>query len=200
MAMAGTNDNTSRIARSAALTLVISVAVLYLGDRFGIDCCDTTLFLGGKSNETNREISEMIGKQTINQLTFNESSGQSPSASKNMQIQGRDLIDAAEIAKLSRRKAILLIAGASPLMDDKYPLESHPRYALIDPGHKPVPMLGGQVVKGFIARHLARVLHLVSHAKFTEPFDFKGYLSAIRAGEGQKGGDGKDENKDATKA
>lgn len=36
MAMAGTNDNTSRIARSAALTLVISVAVLYLGDRFGI--------------------------------------------------------------------------------------------------------------------------------------------------------------------
>lgn len=165
-----------------------------------IDCCDTTLFLGGKSNETNREISEMIGKQTINQLTFNESSGQSPSASKNMQIQGRDLIDAAEIAKLSRRKAILLIAGASPLMDDKYPFESHPRYALIDPGHKPVPMLGGQVVKGFIARHLARVLHLVSHAKFTEPFDFKGYLSAIRAGEGQKGGDGKDENKDATKA
>lgn len=36
MAMAGTNDNTSRIARSAALTLVISVAVLYLGDRFGM--------------------------------------------------------------------------------------------------------------------------------------------------------------------
>lgn len=36
MAMAGTNDNASRIARSAALTLVISVAVLYLGDRFGI--------------------------------------------------------------------------------------------------------------------------------------------------------------------
>lgn len=36
MAMAGTNDNASRIARSAALTLVISVAVLYLGDRFGM--------------------------------------------------------------------------------------------------------------------------------------------------------------------
>ena len=159
-----------------------------------VDCCDTTLFLGGKSNETNREISEMIGKQTINQMTFNESSGQSPSASKNMQIQGRDLIDAAEIAKLSRRKAILLIAGASPLMDDKYPLESHPRYALIDPGHKPVPMLGGRVVKGKVARLIAHTLHLVSPAKFTEPFDFKGYLSKIRAGEGKKGGDGKDKN------
>ena len=159
-----------------------------------VDCCDTTLFLGGKSNETNREISEMIGKQTINQMTFNESSGQSPSASKNMQIQGRDLIDAAEIAKLSRRKAILLIAGASPLMDDKYPLESHPRYALIDPGHKPVPMLGGRVVKGKVARLIAHALHLVSPAKFTEPFDFKEHLSKIRAGNGKKGGDGKDKN------
>ena len=37
-----------------------------------IDCCDTTLFLGGKSNSTNKEISEMIGKQTINQKTFGE--------------------------------------------------------------------------------------------------------------------------------
>lgn len=46
----------------------------------------------------------MIGKQTINQLTYNESTGQSSSASKNMQIQGRDLIDAAEIAKMSRKR------------------------------------------------------------------------------------------------
>lgn len=42
-----------------------------------IDCCDTTLFLGGKSNSTNKEISEMIGKQTINQKTFGETRGQS---------------------------------------------------------------------------------------------------------------------------
>ena len=97
-----------------------------------VDCCDTTLFLGGKSNSTNKEIAEMIGKQTISQMTYNESSGQSPSASKGVQIQGRDLIDAAEIGKMSRKKAILLIAGTNPLMDDKYPLEKHPRYGEID--------------------------------------------------------------------
>lgn len=96
-----------------------------------VDCCDSTLFLGGKSNSTNKEIAEMIGKQTIHQMTYNESSGQSPSASKNLQIQGRDLIDAAEIGKMSRRKAILLIAGTNPLMDDKFDPRRHKRYCYI---------------------------------------------------------------------
>lgn len=96
-----------------------------------VDCCDSTLFLGGKSNSTNKEIAEMIGKQTINQMTYGESAGQSSSASKNLQIQGRDLIDAAEIAKMSRKKAILLIAGTNPLMDDKYDPRTHRRYCYI---------------------------------------------------------------------
>lgn len=97
-----------------------------------VDCCDTTLFLGGKSNSTNKEISEMIGKETIHQMTYNESSGgQSTSASRNLQIQGRDLIDAAEIAKMSRRKAIVMIAGANPLMDQKYDPHQHYRYKYI---------------------------------------------------------------------
>lgn len=96
-----------------------------------IDCCDSTLFLGGKSNSTNKEIAEMIGKQTIHQMTYNESTGQSSSASKNLQIQGRDLIDAAEIGKMSRLKAILLIAGTNPLMDDKYDPHTHKRYRYI---------------------------------------------------------------------
>lgn len=96
-----------------------------------VDCCDTTLFLGGKSNSTNKELAEMIGKQTINQMTYNESSGQSPSATKNMQIQGRDLIDAAEIGKMSRKKALLLIAGANPLQDEKYDPQKHKRYCYV---------------------------------------------------------------------
>ncbi|MEW4402905.1 VirD4-like conjugal transfer protein, CD1115 family [Enterococcus sp. AN402] len=96
-----------------------------------IDCCDTTLFLGGKSNSTNKEISEMIGKQTIRQKTYGSSTGQSSSSSKNTQIGGRDLIDAAEIGKMSRKKAILLIAGTNPLMDNKYNPKIHPRYAYI---------------------------------------------------------------------
>lgn len=101
-----------------------------------IDCCDTTVFLGGKSNSTNEEIAKMIGKQTINQMTFSENTGQSPTAGKNTGIAGRDLIDAAEIGKMSRSNAIVLIAGTNPLMDKKYPVEQHERYAFIDPGHK----------------------------------------------------------------
>ena len=101
-----------------------------------IDCCDTTLFLGGKSNSTNEEIAKMIGKQTINQMTYSENTGQSPTAGKNTGIVGRDLIDAAEIGKMSRSQAIVLIAGTNPLMDRKYPVEKHERYAFVDPGHK----------------------------------------------------------------
>lgn len=101
-----------------------------------IDCCDTMLFLGGKSNKTNKEIAELIGKQTISQMSYSENTGQSSTAGKNTSTTGRDLIDAAEIGKMSRKKAILLIAGTNPLMDNKYPIEKHERYAYVDPGHK----------------------------------------------------------------
>lgn len=126
--------------RNIALSIILQ-SVSQLDSRYDkdaktiIDCCDTTVFLGGKSTDTNKEISEMIGKQTINQVTASQSSGQNSSASRNMQIQGRDLIDAAEIGKMSRKKAIVLIAGTNPLMDNKYPVEKHPRYKFIDPGH-----------------------------------------------------------------
>lgn len=101
-----------------------------------VDCCDSTLFLGGKSTSTNEEIAKMIGKETINQATFGESHGQSSSGSKNMQIQGRDLIDPAEIGKMTRTDGILLIAGTDPLRNKKYDPAKHPNYMYVDPGHQ----------------------------------------------------------------
>ena len=125
-----------------------------------IDCCDSTLFLGGKSNSTNKEIAEMIGKQTIHQMTYNESTGQSSSASKNLQIQGRDLIDAAEIGKMSRLKAILLIAGTNPLMDDKYDPHAH------------------KLPKGFVTiKQLQGDLDLGDLRDEVEDFDFDGDIT-----------------------
>lgn len=103
-----------------------------------VDCCDTTLFLGGKSNSTNKEISEMIGKETVNQTTFGESHGQSPSGSKNMQIQGRDLIDSAEIGKMSREEALLLIAGCDPIKDLKIDPQKHENYVYMVDEHNPM--------------------------------------------------------------
>ena len=102
----------------------------------------------------------MIGKQTIKQMTFNESTGQSSSASKNQSIQGRDLIDSAEIGKMSRTNAILLIAGTNPLMDAKIDPRSHPRYCyVVDDG------VGGER------------LH-------REPFDFVAYRESLAQREG----------------
>lgn len=85
-----------------------------------VDCCDTLLFLGGKSTETAREIAESVGKETVTALTLNETRGASRSSTSNYQIAERDLIQAAEVARLDRRRAVVLIAGARPFLDDKY--------------------------------------------------------------------------------
>lgn len=98
------------------------------------DNCDTTLFLGGKAVKTNKEISEMIGKETVSAMTVNDSRGQGSSTTRNRQIIERDLMQASEVGRLPRDKAIVLIAGANPIRDKKYRLEKHPRYKLLAKG------------------------------------------------------------------
>lgn len=99
------------------------------------DCCDTMLFLGGKSTETNREISEAIGKQTLSTVSVNDSRGSNSSTTRNYAKGERDLMQASEVGRLPRDEAIVMIAGAFPMRDKKYALEEHPRYRLVDPGH-----------------------------------------------------------------
>ena len=98
-----------------------------------LDCCDTLLFLGGKSNSTNEEIAKAVGKETVSTRTFNESRGTSSGTTSNYQTTERDLIQAAEVGKLDRRRAIVLIAGCDPVMDDKLRPEDHPRWAALGP-------------------------------------------------------------------
>ena len=99
-----------------------------------LDCCDTTLFLGGKSGSTNKGISEAVGKETVSTRTHNETRGASPSSSSNYQTTERDLIQAAEVGRLDRRRAIVLIAGADPVCDLKYAPERHPRHGELGQG------------------------------------------------------------------
>lgn len=99
-----------------------------------LDCCDTTLFLGGKSGSTNKGISEAVGKETVSTRTHNETRGASPSSSSNYQTTERDLIQAAEVGRLDRRRAIVLIAGADPVCDLKYAPERHPRHGELGEG------------------------------------------------------------------
>ena len=100
-----------------------------------IDCCDTTLFLGGKSTETVKEIAESIGKETVSTVTWNESRGASASSTRNWNTIERDLMQPAEVAKLPRDEAVVLIAGTDPLRDRKYDITSHPRWDRVYPGH-----------------------------------------------------------------
>ena len=100
-----------------------------------VDCCDTLLFLGGKSNETAKEISESVGKETVSTVTWNESRGQSASSTRNWNILERDLVQPSEVARLPRDEAIVLIAGANPLKDRKFDIEDHRRWSEVYPGH-----------------------------------------------------------------
>ncbi|MGI6535350.1 MAG: VirD4-like conjugal transfer protein, CD1115 family [Eggerthellaceae bacterium] len=94
-----------------------------------VDCCDTLTFLGGKSTETAKEISESVGKQTVGTVTWNESRGASGSSTRNWNTVERDLIQAAEVARLPRDEAIVLISGTDPIRDRKYDTTRHPRWA-----------------------------------------------------------------------
>ena len=171
-------EKTIAVTRSRNIFLsIILQSLAQLEERYNkaadtiVDCCDSTVFLGGKSNKTNKEISETLGKGTIEVQTINESSGQSSSTTKNQQKIGRELLDAAEIGKMSRSKALVMIAGAKPLKDKKYPLEQHPRYSLIDPGHKPVR------VKSWMN---SQSLFEKQPAKYQELFDIRAYDEAKR--------------------
>jgi type IV secretion system protein VirD4 len=101
-----------------------------------VDCCDTMLFLGGKSTDTVKQISESVGKETVSTVTWNESRGAQASSTRNWNTLERDLIQGAEVAKLPRDEAIVLITGTDPLKDRKFDITRHPRWDRVYPGHE----------------------------------------------------------------
>lgn len=103
-----------------------------------IDGCDTFVFLGGKSTKTTKQISEMIGKETIDTRNVNESRGASGSWSLQNNTQARDLIDPAEIGRLKRSECLVLITGLPPFRSRKYNTKKHPRYKEIADGGAPL--------------------------------------------------------------
>ena len=96
-----------------------------------IDNCDSLLFLGSKSNKTNKEIAEQIGKATVHNTAVTESKGSSGSYSEADQILGRYLIDPAEIGRLERDECLVLITGVPPFKSKKYDVTKHPRWGEI---------------------------------------------------------------------
>lgn len=90
--------------------------------------CDTTLFLGGKEKSTLKEISELLGKETIDSLNQSENRGSQISHGLNYQKLGKELMTQDEIAVMDGGKCILQLRGVRPFFSDKFDITKHPRY------------------------------------------------------------------------
>lgn len=89
---------------------------------------DSVLFLGGKERTTLKELSETLGKETIDLLNTGESRGRERSHSLSYQKLGKDLMSIDELAVLDGGKCILQLRGVRPFLSDKYDITKHPNY------------------------------------------------------------------------
>ena len=90
--------------------------------------CDTVLFLGGKESSTLKEISETLGKETIDLYNTSDTRGQNPSYGMNYQKTGHELMSRDELAVMPGDKCILQLRGVRPFYSDKFDITKHRRY------------------------------------------------------------------------
>ena len=90
--------------------------------------CDTTLFLGGKEKTTLKEMSEILGKETIDSFNTSENRGREKSYGLNFQKLGKELMTQDELAVMDGGKCILQLRGVRPFFSDKYDITKHPNY------------------------------------------------------------------------
>ena len=89
---------------------------------------DSTIFLGGKERTTLKELSETLGKETIDTFNTGESRGREVSHSLNYQKLGKELMSIDELAVLDGGKCILQLRGVRPFLSSKYDITKHPNY------------------------------------------------------------------------
>lgn len=90
--------------------------------------CDSTLFLGGKEKSTLKEISELLGKETIDLYNQSENRGSQVSHGLSYQKLGKELMTQDELAMVDGGKCIFMLRGVRPFLSDKYDLTRHPNY------------------------------------------------------------------------
>ena len=90
--------------------------------------CDSTLFLGGKEKLTLKEISELLGKETIDSYNQSENRGSQISHGLSYQKLGKELMTQDELAVMDGGKCIFMLRGVRPFLSDKYDLTRHPNY------------------------------------------------------------------------
>ena len=98
--------------------------------------CDSTLFLGGKEKGMLKEISELLGKETIDSLSQSENRGAQTSHGLSYQKLGKELMTQDEIAVMDGGKCILQLRGVRPFFSDKFDITKHPRYQYLSDADK----------------------------------------------------------------
>ena len=93
--------------------------------------CNTTLFLGGKEKSTLKELSETLGKETIDMYNTSETRSNQNSYGTNYQKLGKALMSEDELSVMDGGKCILQLRGVRPFLSDKYDITKHPRYKML---------------------------------------------------------------------
>ena len=93
--------------------------------------CDTTLFLGGKEKSTLKELSETLGKETIDMYNTSETRSNQNSYGTNYQKLGKEQMSQDELSVMDGGKCILQLRGVRPFLSDKYDITKHPRYKML---------------------------------------------------------------------
>ena len=90
--------------------------------------CDSQIFLGGSEPTTLKELTEALGKETIDTFNTSDTRGNSPSYGTNYQKLGKELMSRDELAVMNGSKCILQLRGVRPFLSDKYDLTQHPNF------------------------------------------------------------------------
>ena len=98
--------------------------------------CDSYLFLGGKEPSTLKELSQSLGRETIDTYNTGESRGREQSHSLNYQKLGRELMSVDDLATMDGGKCILQVRGLRPFLSDKYDIVKHPNYKYLSDADK----------------------------------------------------------------
>ena len=93
-----------------------------------VGSCDVIEFLGGREKGTLKDMSELLGKETIDSFDTSENRGQSQSYGMNYQKLGKELMSQDEIAVMDGGKCLCLLRGVRPFLSYKYDITKHPRY------------------------------------------------------------------------
>lgn len=125
--------------------------------------CDTMLFLGGKEKSTLKEISESLGKETIDSFNTSTNRGQSESYGMNYQKLGKKLKSQDELAVMDGGKCILQLRGVRPFFSDKFDITRHKQYPMLLDDN---PEMGFNIEK-YVSDKKAMRLRLSRQEKFT---------------------------------